>query len=333
MVIIRIVQEKDFDALMQLSEESGVGFTTLVSDKTLIRRKITTTLESLAAQTKNGYYFFVCEDNGVVVGCSAIDVMPGKTIPFYMYKLSLVHQYAEQFNLHSHYKLLQLVNDFENETELCSLFLLEKFRHKFNGYLLSYARFLYMALYPEKFTDTVFAEIRGFSDDNGRSPFWEAVGKHFYHMDFAAADKLTGLGEKSFINALKPPFPVCVNLLPREAQDVIGVPHPLSAPAMHLLKRQGFFGNDYVDIFDAGPMLMAKTPQIYTINQAKQYVVGKVLPKLSHQKNFLVAKIAEPFCVTHAKLNIMDDKVCMEEITAKTLHVDIGERVIAAPLI
>ena len=42
-----------------------------------------------------------------------------------------------------------------------------------NGRLLSKHRFLFMAEHPELFDSTVFAEMRGVSDGNGHSPFYE----------------------------------------------------------------------------------------------------------------------------------------------------------------
>jgi arginine N-succinyltransferase len=30
--------------------------------------------------------------------------------------------------------------------------------------------------------------MRGFSDEEGRSPFWESVGNHFFSIEFAKAD-------------------------------------------------------------------------------------------------------------------------------------------------
>lgn len=39
--------------------------------------------------------------------------------------------------------------------------------------------------------------MRGFSDQNGHSPFWDSLGYLFFDMDFAAADYLSGVGQKS----------------------------------------------------------------------------------------------------------------------------------------
>ena len=70
-----------------------------------------------------------------------------------------------------------------------------------NGRLLSKARFLFMAEFRDLFGDKVIAEMRGMSDEQGRSPFWESLGRHFFKMEFSQADYLTGVGNKSFIAA------------------------------------------------------------------------------------------------------------------------------------
>ena len=64
-----------------------------------------------------------------------------------------------------------------------------------------------MAEHPERFSETVIAEMRGVSDDDGRSPFWDWLEEHFFSMDFPTADYLTGIGKKVFIAELMPKVP------------------------------------------------------------------------------------------------------------------------------
>jgi arginine N-succinyltransferase len=332
MRVIRLVQEKDLDALMALAQKVGVGLTSLVPDEAMLKKKITDTLESIQTVKPNGYYFFVCEVDNQVVGCSGIDVMPGLSSPFYSYKISTIHQTYVKREIHSIHKIMQMGNDFEDETELCGLFLLPEYRNKINGYLLSYARFLYMALYPERFTPIVIAEIRGHSDEHGLSPFFESVGKHFYHIDFSAADKLTGLGDKEFIHTLKPTFPIYVDLLPQSAQAVIGVPHKDSLPAFNLLKKQGFFYNHYVDIFDAGPMLMCQRNQIQLIRDAKAYRVQDICDDCHDGLHHMAVKLEADFAVYHVKLKIYPEGISLSRTDADLLKVGIGDAIFATIL-
>jgi arginine N-succinyltransferase len=51
-----------------------------------------------------------------------------------------------------------------------------------NGLLLSKARFLFIAAFRECFLPHLFAELRGCSDEQGSSPFWDALGHHFFDI-------------------------------------------------------------------------------------------------------------------------------------------------------
>ncbi|MGD4318384.1 arginine N-succinyltransferase, partial [Xanthomonas citri pv. citri] len=132
------------------------------------------------------------------------------------------------------------------------------YRQNHNGKLLSKIRFLFIAAFSQYFEEKLIAEMRGYSDENGRSPFWDAVGSHFFDIDFAEADYLTGIGKKAFIAELMPRFPIYVDLLTAEAQAVIGKTHPKTLPASKVLESEGLKYQNYVDIFDAGPTLEAE---------------------------------------------------------------------------
>ena len=77
------------------------------------------------------------------------------------------------------------------------------------------------------------SEIRGVLDKRGQSPFWDALGRHFFGIDFAEADRLS-IVNKKFIADLMPDHPIYIPLLPPEAQAVIGKPHAESAKAVTL---------------------------------------------------------------------------------------------------
>ncbi|WP_410961188.1 arginine N-succinyltransferase, partial [Salmonella sp. SAL4457] len=103
---------------------------------------------------------------------------------------------------------LFLANDLTGNSELCSLFLHADHRSGLNGKLLSRARFLFIAEFRHLFGDKLIAEMRGMSDEEGRSPIWESLGRHFFKMEFSQADYLTGVGNKAFIAELMPKFPL-----------------------------------------------------------------------------------------------------------------------------
>ena len=104
---------------------------------------------------------------------------------------------------------------------------------------------------------------------NGHSPFWDAVGKHFFDLSYVEAERLCGLESRTFLAHLMPQYPIYVPMLPQAAQDCIGRIHPDGQEAFDILEREGFETNGYVDLFDGGPTLQARTGDIRSIAQSQ----------------------------------------------------------------
>jgi len=111
-------------------------------------------------------------------------------------------------------------------------------------------------------------EIVGESDDAGESPFWDAVGRHFFGMSYAEAERLCGLRSRAYLAELMPHYPIYVPLLPDTAQESMGLVHPRAQVSFDILMRDGFETDHYIDIFDGGPTLHARTSGIRTIAQS-----------------------------------------------------------------
>mgnify|MGYP003388358141 CR=1 FL=1 len=278
MIIVRPIHRSDYNDLYQLAAESGHGFTSLPLNEKILQHKIT--LSSQAFQNKvsnvnNGRYLFVIEDTdtGKVVGTSAIHSAVGLEDAFYHYHLSKVVHSSHELKIYNTVDLLTLCNDYTGASELCSLFLSSDYRKNKNGSLLSKARFSLMAEHPNRFSQTVIAEMRGVSDANGRSPFWHWLEEHFFSIDFPTADYLSGIGKKAFIAELMPKFPIYVSLLNKAAQAVIAKVHKNTEAALKILEKEGFSYRGYVDIFDAGPTVEAKLKDINSIKNSHKYQV------------------------------------------------------------
>jgi arginine N-succinyltransferase len=128
---------------------------------------------------------------------------------------------------------------------------------------------LFIAAHSQRFSEAVITEIVGFSSDEGHSPFWDAVGKHFFDLPYAEAERLCGLESRTFLAELMPQYPIYVPMLPKAAQDCIGRIHPDGQEAFDILEREGFETNSYIDLFDGGPTLYARTPGIRSIAQSQ----------------------------------------------------------------
>lgn len=283
MIIVRPIQKNDYEALHRIAVESGHGFTSLPVNEELLQNKIARTEASFTkkvSQPGDEGYLFVMEDTdtGQVVGTSGIEAAVGLEDAFYHYHLGKVVHNSRELNIYNTVETLSLCNDYTGATEICTLFLSETHRKNNNGRFLSRFRFLFIAEHPERFDDTVIAEMRGVSDDEGRSPFWAWLEEHFFSIDFPTADYLTGIGKKVFIAELMPKYPIYVNLLSKDAQAVINQVHPHTVPAVRLLEAEGFSRRGYVDIFDGGPTVEANVKNIKTINKSKrcQVIIGDV---------------------------------------------------------
>ncbi|SET77403.1 arginine N-succinyltransferase [Thalassotalea agarivorans] len=283
MIIIRPIRANDYSDLENIAVESGHGFTSLPVNEELLRNRIAASEASFAKNvTKPGTesYLFVMEDTKTnkVVGTSGIEASVGLTDAFYHYHLGKVVHSSRELNIYKSVDTLTLCNDYTGVTEICTLFLNKSHRKNNNGRLLSRFRFLFMAQHQKRFADRVIAEMRGVSDDQGRSPFWDWLQDHFFSIDFPTADYLTGIGKKQFIAELMPKYPIYVNLLSDAAQAVINKVHKNTVPALKLLQGEGFSRGGYVDIFDAGPTVEAKLDDIRTVKQsdACQVIIDEV---------------------------------------------------------
>ncbi|MGI2259178.1 arginine N-succinyltransferase [Shewanella sp. GXUN23E] len=275
MLIIRPIRATDFSALLQIAHESGHGFTSLPVNEDLLRRKIARAEASVNKQVEKPFdegYLMVMEDSttGEVVGTCGIEAAVGMEDAFYHYRIGTEVYHSEQIDVRNEVETLTLCHDYTGAAELCTLFLREGHRQGNNGRFLSRSRFLFLAEHPQRFGETVIAEMRGVCDDEGHSPFYGWLQAHFLGIDFVYADYLSGLGQKAFMGEMMPRNPIYVPLLPQEAQEVIGEVHANTRPALRLLHAEGFRHRGYVDIFDGGPTVECNLSDIRSVQSSRR---------------------------------------------------------------
>ncbi|MFJ7107448.1 arginine N-succinyltransferase [Pseudomonas sp. NPDC098740] len=274
MLVLRPVELTDLPQLQQLARDSLVGVTSLPDDTECLREKI---LDSCASFEKDveGHgpenYFFVLEDltRERLVGCSEILATAGFSEPFYSLRNRHFTSASRELNIEHGVPALSLCHDLSGHTLLRGFHIdAALVRTRFSE-LLSRARLLFIAAHSQRFSEAVITEIVGFSSDEGHSPFWDAVGKHFFDLPYAEAERLCGLESRTFLAELMPQYPIYVPMLPKAAQDCIGRIHPDGQEAFDILEREGFETNSYIDLFDGGPTLYARTPGIRSIAQSQ----------------------------------------------------------------
>jgi len=331
MIIVRPIKKDDLKSLYQIAVDSGHGFTSLPVNEQLLQQRINKAEESFAkdvSQPGNEGYLFVMEDTetGAVVGTSGIEAAVGLDDAFYHYHLGKVVHSSRELNIYNTVETLSLCNDYTGASEICTLFLSDSHRKNNNGRFLSRFRFLFIAEHQERFSDTIIAEMRGISDDDGSSPFWNWLEEHFFSMDFPTADYLTGIGKKVFIAELMPKYPIYVNLLSKEAQYVIDKVHPKTVPALRLLEAEGFARRGYVDIFDGGPTVESHVSNIRTVNHSKrcQVIIGEV----QSTDNYIICNSeVGNFRATQAPLSLREtaNQVVISQEVASALMVNEGD--------
>jgi arginine N-succinyltransferase len=281
MVIMRPVATSDLNDLLSLASMTGFGLTTLPHDPQWLARRIRDSqrgFQQVEGDPPRGESFlFVMEDQetGRVVGTCGIVSKVGGFEPFYAYRIDATTFQSEMLKVKKEIRTLHLVTEHNGPCEVGSLFLSPSHRKAGNGRLLSLCRFLFIAEHPGYFDTTVIAEMRGVLDENGRSAFWEAVGRHFFDIDYPKADYLSILNKK-FIADLMPRYPIYISLLPAEAQAVIGQVHEQTKPALHMLEQQGFAFAGMVDIFEAGPVVSCPRDEIRPVRESVRATVADI---------------------------------------------------------
>lgn len=341
---VRPIARDDLPAIFALSARTGSGLTTLPADRDRLAARIERSLASFAGQATRAdacYVFVLVEDGAsggdTAVGISAIEAAVGLTEPWYNYRVGTLVHASRQLGVYTTTPTLFLGNDHTGSSELGSLFLDAAYRRAGNGALLAKSRLLFIAEFADRFATKIIAELRGVLDADGRSPFWEGLGRHFFAMEYGTADHLTGLGQKAFIAELMPRHPVYVNLLPPAARDVIGKVHADTAPARAMLEQEGFRHEGYVDIFDAGPTLECYRDNIHAVRQSRLLPVtleaGTALRARRDDVDWLVCnrRFAD-FRATVVSAPAHLDRLPLAPSVCAALHVGAGDRVRAVPL-
>jgi len=330
MIVFRPVTIDDIDDVFALSEESSGGLTTLPTSRDFLTKRIERSVADFKRDVNepgDEIYFFVLEDTQLkkVIGTAAIEAAAGIDGPFYTYKLGHNVRMSRELNIRKDYKSLFLSNDYQGKSEMCTLFLSEPYRRDGNGVLLSRARMMFLAEQPNRFTDIIFAEMRGFVDENGQSPFWESLGRHFFNMDFQQADHYSAVTNKQFISDLMPRQTIYVSLLSQAAQDAIGRPHDAAKPAMKILQKEGFRYREYVDIFDGGPTIEAVTQDIKTVRESRVVTLESIEPVETDERKKIVATRNVDIRVCLANIRVHGDACVIDETAARTLGVNVGD--------
>lgn len=189
------------------------------------------------------------------------------------YYLRVVEQtvFSSQLNACRYRHLLKLERDEEPWTELGGLVVHPQARGQGVGKLLIAARLLLVAMHPTWFCERLLAELLPPRRADGSNAFWDALGGPLTGLNYYRADLLCRTN-KEFIAAFFPRHDIVMQLLPAEAQAIVGQVGPATVPVQKLLQRAGFRYLNTVDPFDGGPHFGVQLTAVQPIQRAHSLV-------------------------------------------------------------
>jgi arginine N-succinyltransferase len=260
MFVARPVALSDLPALEAMAAGLTPGVHTLPRTRKTIELAVERSLASFAARPQlpgeESYCFVLEAEDASIAGTAVIAATAGASGTFFAFRNDVLNQVSRDLNISHQVHALSLCSDLTGHSQLSGFFLRDRSRVGTEAALLSRARLMFAAIAPERFSDRFFASMPGITDVNGRSPFWEALGRKFFQMDFLEAERMIeGARNRTLIVELMPHYPIYVPLLPADAQVAMGQVHAEGELPFRILSGEGFEPDKYFDIFDGGPVL------------------------------------------------------------------------------
>ena len=326
-VLVRCARPQDLDALLDLARSAGLGMTNLPPCADKLSALLAASAAALAGERKPGsQILLVLEAGGEVVGTGCIFPSVGGDWPFYSYRIGRLRQTSQALGKVVENTILTPVNDYDGSAEVGGLFVRPGLRGVAGGRLMARSRYLFMAGHRDWFGDRVVSELRVYQDAEGRSPFWEAVGQKFYGLEFREADRISVGPGKQVIADLGPKYPIYLNLLPSDAAMSVGQFHPEGARAHALLVEEGFRFEGCIDIFDAGPTMVADIDGLRAVSGARVATVASIGPCEDGIEALASAGVAQAFRAARGRI-LAGEGATLSPDLASALDVGIGDQV------
>ncbi len=328
---IRAARTSDLQPLYEMAKLTGGGFTNLPPDRKSLTAKLTKSATAFARNEEkidDDLFVLVLEnvETGEVRGTCQLFSQVGLKWPFYSYRIGALTQHSVELARTFRADMLSLSTDLEGSSEVGGLFLHPSERAGGLGMLIARSRYLFIRAHRARFADRILAELRGLIDEAGGSPFWDGIAGRFFGMSFRDADEFNAIHGNQFIADLMPKHPIYTAMLTETARLAIGQPHPSGRAAMRMLENEGFEFENYIDIFDGGPTMTARTDQIRTVREAVESEITaindggatKMLAARGHLADFTAAYVLA---------DRVDNGISIDTAGAKALGVKIGDTI------
>jgi len=262
MLIIRPACPADTDALLQLARDAGAPGLPLPGSRSEIEALIANSTESLSREiefpSEERYLLLACRPGSdTPLGMITLRAAAGHPGADYSYRNDTIIHSSPELGVNHRLYALSLSHDLSGHTMITPAVATPSGEAAVVIDTLTRAALMLVADQPERFSEHLIAPLPGMVDQDGRSPFWDAVGSKFFGVPFAQADQLALGKDRTFLAELMPHHPIYVPLLPESAQQALGQTRDVFMSAYSLLLDEGFEAERYVDIFDGGPIFYA----------------------------------------------------------------------------
>ncbi|MDN6297640.1 MAG: arginine N-succinyltransferase [Halomonas sp.] len=282
MLIIRPVEPGDLPALEALAECATPQLTNLPANRERLEERIARSRAAFGDKVDfpgDEHYTFVLVESEAgagadeVLGTATIRARAGAQEAYYTYRQETLIHASQQLNVRREVQTLALSHEVSEATLLCAMSIHPRYQGTSAESLLRRARLMFIAQYPERFSDVLAVAFPGYLDANDESPFWESVGRHFFARSYQDMNHIAGVRSKSFIAEVMPQFPLYLPLLTPAARAAIGREHPAHERALAEMLAEGFVRSRHVDIFDSGPVVKAERERLASVRGAAWHPV------------------------------------------------------------
>ncbi|HSD21143.1 MAG TPA: arginine N-succinyltransferase [Anaeromyxobacter sp.] len=339
MLLLRDAQKSDLASLARLAKV--LNTVNLPYDERALARIIDQSVRSFSAKIRDPLqrsYVFVAEEprSGRIIGTSMVIAQHGtRESPCTFFDVSEREHYSSTIDRHFKHEVLSIGYHFDGPSEIGGLVVNPEDRggEERAGKQLAYVRFLYMAMFRDRFREKVLAELMPPLTKDGRSAFWEAFGKRFTDLDYQTADKKSR-ETKEFIQQLFPPVDVYATLFPEQVRRNLGKVGADTEPVRRMLERIGFQYVNRIDPFDGGPHYEARVEDVTLVRSYRRAKLAAEPLERGGEERLVGLHRTEGrirFRAVRAPVRLDDDQVRVPANARAILGAEPGERLHLVP--
>jgi len=284
-------------------------------------------------------FMFVIEEvnSEACIGTSQlVSQMGGPGHPNVCFKLETREKYANDLKFGTKHTVARVHLDESGPTELGGLIMQPSFRgHKMKlGRFVALIRFHFMGLHRKMFRPTILAELMAPITANGESLVWDMLGRRFIPLSYDEADRFCQYS-REFMTELLPEGDIHLSLLPPAARAQIGEVGPDTVPAKRMLENLGFKYEGFVDPFDGGPYITAKTDEIELIQDTFHAKLGvSILHEQTNQAGIVSVLSSDgDFRAVQTAFQVdRSGKLRLTSEAMMALHADVGVEAGCTPM-